>query len=363
MLKIAILGTGLIGGSLGIALSSSEHYEVVGYDPDKSTRARAEERGAVARSFDSAVEAVSGADIVVLAGPISTMGALMGSIHGHLKPSVAVTDVGSAKQEVVRLGEEILGEAFLGGHPMAGSEKHGIEAADGSLFQDASWILTPTFETGSTLYSLVADMAAAAGAKPIAVEPAVHDLLIARLSHVPQLAASAVVHMAASAGDEDALLSLAAGGFRDVTRIAAGDPEMWVAILQANRKAVQEGLWSLGERLSGIGRMLETESWDELRDFLTSASRSRRELFAKDQRGGHPVKLSMLIPDRPGVLAEVTTAAGELGANIEDLDIFHSTEGGRGRLDLVISGEEAAVLLTRRLETLGYHVDSGQGTL
>ena len=358
-MRVAILGTGLIGGSLGLALAGDGRYEVVGYDPDPDTRVRSEARGAVARSLGSPDEAVTGADIVVLAGPVSTMGEVMTSIADSVSPGAAVTDVGSAKQEVVRLGRDILGPKFLGGHPMAGSEQRGIDAADGSLFQDASWILTPTADTGSALYSVVAEMAAAAGAKPIAVEPAVHDLLIARLSHVPQLAASAVVHMAASAGDEEALLGLAAGGFRDVTRIAASDPDMWVAILRANRKAVQEGLWLLSERLSGIGEMLESERWEELRGFLASASSSRRELFAKQERGGEPVKLSMLIPDRPGVLAEVTTAAGELGANIEDLDIFQSPEGGRGRLDLVVSGQEAAALLASRLGSLGYHVDTG----
>lgn len=360
MTRVAILGTGLIGGSLGLALSQAGGYEVKGYDPDPDTRARAQERGAALESFGSPGLAVAGAEVVVLACPISVTSRLMTDIAGRLAEGAVVTDVGSAKGEVVDLGAELLGDAFLGGHPMAGSEQHGIEAADAQLFREALWVLTPTTSTRAATYSAVADMVVAAGAKPIAVEASVHDLLVARLSHVPQLAASAVVDMAAAAGDEEALLGLAAGGFRDVTRIAASDPDMWVAILRANRKAVQEGLWSLGERLSGIGEMLENESWDELRAFMASARDARLGLFAKPLGEGDPVKLSLLVPDRPGVLAEVTTAAGELGANIEDLDIFHSTEGGRGRLDLVVSGAGPAAALAGRLETLGYHVDTGQ---
>lgn len=355
---VAILGTGLIGGSLGLALSESG-YKVRGYDPDPATRARSVERGAVAAAGGSPVVAIEGAALIVLAAPISGVGELMASIAPHVGGEVVVTDVGSAKEEVVKLGERFFGSSFLGGHPMAGSERHGIEAADARLFHDAFWILTPTTGSRQSAYAAVAEMATAAGAKPIAVEPRVHDNLMARLSHVPQLAASAVVQMAASAGDEEALLGLAAGGFRDVTRIAASDPGMWVAVIKANRQAVQEGLWSLGERLAGLGEMIEEERWDDVHAFLDSARISRRELFAKPEYTGDPVKISLLIPDRPGVLAEVTTVAGELGANIEDLAILHSTEGGRGRLDLVISGSGSAEILAERLEGLGYHVDTG----
>ena len=360
MTRVAVLGTGLIGGSLALALTGTGRYEVRGYDPDPATRARALERSAVVETKSTPESAAEGADIVVLAAPLSATVQLMESLAGRVADGAVVTDVGSAKEELVRAGSEILGDSFLGGHPMAGSERHGIDAADQLLFQDAFWVLTPTGATRAATYTLVAEMVTAVGAKPIAVDAPVHDLLVARLSHVPQLAASAVVDMAASAGDEEALLGLAAGGFRDVTRIAASDPDMWIGILKANRKAVQEGLWTLGERLSGIGEMLENQSWGELRAFLASARESRRDLFAKPLHEGDPVKLSLIVPDRPGVLAEVTTAAGELGANIEDLDIFHSTEGGRGRLDIVISGAGPAASLAGRLESLGYHVDSGR---
>ena len=165
--------------------------------------------------------------------------------------------------------------------------------------------------------------------------------------------------MAAGAGDREALLGLAAGGFRDVTRIAASDPTMWVAILRANRLAILEALEGLEGRLRSVRRMLEEDRWDELEDFLQGARTARLELFAKPSYTGDPMTLSMMMPDRPGVLAEVTTAAGELGANIEDLSIIHSTEGGRGRLEVVIAGREPAEELRTRLMVLGYHVDEG----
>jgi prephenate dehydrogenase len=270
-----------------------------------------------------------------------------------------VTDVGSAKAEVVRSAESVLGAAFVGGHPMAGSERHGIEAADPELFEDAYWILTPTARTSQSAYAAVTGLVQRLGAKPVAVDADVHDALVARLSHLPQLAASALVEVAASAGDREALLGLAAGGFRDVTRIAASDPDLWLAILRTNRTAILEALNGLEGRLRGLREMLVGDRWDELRTFLERARTSRLELFAKPTFAGNPITLSMLVPDRPGVLAEVTTAAGELGANIEDLNIFHSTEGGRGRLEVVIAGESKAEELRNRLVELGYHVDQG----
>ena len=179
---------------------------------------------------------------------------------------------------------------------------------------------------------------------------------MARLSHLPQLVASALVDVAASAGERDALLGLAGGGFRDVTRIAASNPDLWVAIIRANKQAVLAAIDNLRAKLVSLENNISAGEWQELRDWLADARTARLELFAKPDYGDEPVALSMLVPDRPGVLAEVTTAAGELGANIEDLRIMHSTEGGAGRLELVVAGRVPAELLVGALVRLGYSV-------
>jgi prephenate dehydrogenase len=359
-MRIAILGTGLIGGSVGLAVRQrAPGWEIAGYDPDPSTRSEALDTGAVDLASATPEEAVAGADLIVAAAPVDAMPALLERSSIGAADGTVVTDVGSAKVDIVKAGEAAFSERFVGGHPMAGSERHGIGAADPDLFEDAWWILTPTPATSSHSYALVTELIGRLGAKPVALSPEVHDALVARLSHVPQLASSALVDVAATAGDREALLDLAGPGFRDVTRIAASDPSLWVAVLRSNRQAVKEGLERLRARLGSIAEMLAEDRWEELEEFLGRARAARLRLFAKPAYSGEPIGLSLLVPDRPGVLAEVTTAAGKLGANIEDVRIVHSTEGGRGRLELVVAGRKEAGALVAALESLGYRVDVG----
>lgn len=356
--RVAVVGTGLIGGSIGLGVRGAfPRVAVTGFDEDEAVARAALGRGALTAVAGSAEQAARDAEVVVLSPPVDRIAETCRTIDGAVPPDAVVTDVGSAKADVVHEGEAAFGGRFVGGHPMSGSERHGIEAADARLFQDAWWILTPTATTDSGAYSNVAALVRLLGAKPVAVEPQAHDALVARLSHLPQLTASALVEVAAAAGERDALLGLAGAGFRDVTRIAASRPDLWVAIIRANRAAVLEALDGLGDRLAAVSKLISTDAWGELESFLAAARRARLELFAKPAVGGEPVALAMMVPDRPGVLAEVTTAAGELGVNIEDLRIVHSTEGGRGRLELVIAGKERAEALVGMLTRLGYWVD------
>jgi prephenate dehydrogenase len=356
--SVAVVGTGLIGGSVGLGLrASSPQLSVVGYDVEPSAARAALAREAVTDIAPSVEDAVASVDLVVLATPTDQIAPLCARLRETVPPGAIVTDVGSAKGEVVAAGESAFGERFVGGHPMAGSERHGIEAAEAQLFEDAWWILTPTATTAPAAYATVSDLAQRLKAQPVAVEPGLHDALVARLSHLPQLTASALMDVAWAFGDRQALLGLAAGGFRDVTRIAASSPEMWVGILRSNRRAVLDALVNLQERLGHLGVLVGEERWDELAGFLVRARRARLGLYSKPEYAGEPIALSIMVPDRPGVLAEVTTAAGELGANIEDLRIVHSTEGGRGRLELIVSGQEAAELLVGALLTRGYRAE------
>lgn len=359
--KVAVLGAGLIGGSVGLGLREAERArEVVGFDIDSSALEQGMQRGAFTGVAAEAAGAIAGADLVVLAAPVDASPELCRAIGAVLDPDAVVTDVGSAKAAVVTECEAVLGPRFVGGHPMAGSELHGMAAAEADLFQDAWWILTPTPATSSAAYRRASTLASALGARPVALEPLDHDRLLARLSHLPQIAASALVAAAVASEDKESLLGLAAGGFRDVTRIAASRPELWVTILRANREAVLEALDEFQAALGEVGSALREGSWDALGRRLDEARTARLEMFTKPEMHDEPVILAMPVLDRPGVLAEVTTAAGALGANIEDLRIVHSTEGGRGRLELVVAGEKPAARLATKLAELGYRVERGR---
>lgn len=359
-MRVSIVGTGLIGGSVGLALARSEDaYEVTLWDPDGPTLAQALERGAGDRAGDSLKDSVTDAELVLIAAPVDKIVELLGEISGALGPGAVISDVGSSKSAIAAAGEAIFGPMFVGGHPMAGSEQHGISAASPDLFEGASWILTPTSATSAEVYRKVTSLVAAVGAQSVALPVEVHDTLMAQISHLPQLLASLLVDLAAGGSSAQTLLPLAGGGFRDVTRIAASSPDMWLPILKTNHQAIGEAISAFALRLEELGSWLAEGRWDLLEALLGDARSARLELFHKESIEGPTTVLSLLIPDRPGVLAQVTLAAGELGVNLEDVRIFHSTEGGRGRLDLVVSGTSDVDKLHRRLVGLGYHVTEG----
>lgn len=356
---VAVLGTGLIGGSVSLGLRAAG-FPMVGYDNDPQVLQEGVALGAFDTVASSPAEAVREAELVVLAAPVNESEGLCRAIREVVSPETVITDVGSAKGQVVETCEGVLGNRFVGGHPMAGSERHGIGAADAELFQDAWWIVTPTATTSSAAYRRVSSLATTLGARPVALDPVDHDRLLARLSHLPQLVSSALVAAAVASEDKESLLGLAAGGFRDVTRIAASEPRLWITILRANRQAVLDALQEYSASLAEVRDLLVTERYDGLEAYLGRSRAARRDLFGKPEMHDVPVALSMPVLDRPGVLAEVTTAAGALGANIEDLRIVHSTEGGRGRLELIVAGEAPAERLVEALVQLGYRVERGR---
>jgi prephenate dehydrogenase len=357
--RVAVLGTGLIGGSIGLALAQRE-IEVVGFDTSKERLARARELGAVASVAPSLEAAVNGADLVVVAVPVGYIAALAAAAFDAGAP--LVTDVGSVKAPVVAqivAARPDRAPWFVGGHPMAGSEQDGVEGADADLFFGASWVLTPTTETDPAAFATVRSIVGLLGAEAIAVEPEHHDALVALVSHVPQLAASTLMDVASAGGGEHRILMrLAAGGFRDMTRIAAGHPGIWPDILTANRDAVLHALDAYRESLGEVRALVASGDREGLLDMLKRARMARRNLPVGVPPVEELVELRIPVPDRPGVIAEVTTLAGRLDVNVFDFEIAHSGEGGAGVLVLVVTATGADVLDTA-LQQLGYHVARG----
>lgn len=241
MSKIALLGVGLIGGSIGLALHKLKTPpQVIGYSPNHKTTARALKLRAIDAEATTPEKAVTGASLVILCSPIQAIHELLEKIAPALSPGAIVTDVASTKQQVVQWAAELLPDSvsFVGGHPMAGKELTGIEAADATLFQGCTYCLTPTASSTEVALQTVMNLVQTLGANLLILDPAEHDGLVAGISHLPAVLAALLVRTASKTATWHDLSRLAAGGFRDTTRVASGSPIMHRDICLTNREAV-----------------------------------------------------------------------------------------------------------------------------
>lgn len=351
--RATIVGTGLIGASIGIALRQRGWW-VSGVDSTPSLAERAVALGALdAEGFDDE------ADVVFVATPVRASEAVIRDILARpgRRADAIVTDVGSVKGPVVASVDH---PSFVGGHPMAGSEQVGVEGADGDLFLGATWVLTPTALTDPMAYTRLRSLLATLGATVVALPPDQHDSLVAVVSHVPHLTAATLMDLAAGLSHEHAaLLQLAAGGFRDMTRIAAGQPTIWPDICEDNASAIVATLDMLIDALGTMRTRVAEHDHTELLAVLTRAANARRRLAARVPRPEGLAEIRVPVPDRIGPLAEITTLAAELGVNIVDLEIAHSVEGDRGVLVLTVDRVSAGKLLAA-LSERGYRSSSGE---
>ncbi len=332
--RAMVIGTGLIGGSVGMALRANG-WHVTGTDTAPGTAARAVALGALDAEGED-----RDADLVVVATPVHRAAAVVADVLGAgWNPDAVVTDVGSVKGPLVAAVDH---PRFVGGHPMAGSEQVGVEGASAELFVGATWVLTPTPSTDPAAYARVRAVLADLGADVVALDPAEHDTLVAVVSHVPHLTAATLMALAADLGEEHAaLLQLAAGGFRDMTRVAAGQPSIWPAICDDNASAIVDTLDLLIDALGAMRRRVAERDHDSLLGILQRAATARRAMGERAPRPEELVEVRVPVLDRPGTFAEIAVLATELGINIYDVEIAHSVEGDRGVLVVVIDAGSA----------------------
>jgi len=340
--KALVIGTGLIGGSIGLALRA-RGWRVTGRDVDESRAARAVELGALDDVGDAA-----DAEITFVATPV---GSIAGEARAALRGRGVVTDVGGVKAPIVAA---VADPQFVGGHPMAGSEQEGVDGADAGLFEGATWVLTPTDDTDAQAYAQVRAIVSSLGAEVVAIRPEDHDALVAVVSHVPHLTAAALMQLAASGAEEHAaLLRLAAGGFRDMTRVAAGHPGIWPDICAENHDAIVTGIDRLQAALTQMRDLVDGGDRDALLEWLEEARRARINLPVRAPRPEELAEIRVPVPDRPGVLAEVTTLVSELGVNVFDFETVHSSAGDRGVIVFLVDAG-AADLVRGALLARGY---------
>lgn len=358
--RAVIIGVGLIGGSLGMSLCGSRLAgEVVGAGSRIENLRLALELGAVNRYALSPAEGVEGADLVIIATPVSATLPVLREILPHISPGAVVTDVGSTKGEIVRAAEKMLppGVSFVGGHPMAGSEHNGVIGADPYLFENAFYLLTPTADTKFDALEKVKKLAVGVGAKVVELDPERHDLAVAAVSHLPHLLAAALVNTVARMPESESILPFAAGGFRDTTRIAAGNPPMWRDIFMANRGQVLRMIKNFRSELDIFESSLLEGDMDLIQSDLEDARTARAALPAKT-KGYLPslFEVILTVPDQPGVIAGFTVYLAESGVNITDIEILRVREGEGGTIRLGFAAEQDQENAIRVLRDKGYTV-------
>lgn len=324
--RALVAGLGMIGGSIALALRQ-QGWHVTGYDNDKFSL-----KEALNREFVDSIDLEDGYDIAFVATPVPT---IVGLVNMLLPKAEIVSDTGSVKNSIVR---EINDPRFVGGHPMAGSERSGLDGANPSLFNNITWVLTPSSNTDARTYDGARRIIGDFGADVVTIDPVQHDEIVASVSHVPHLAASALMSVAVErATEHQTLMRLAAGGFRDMTRIAAGHPGLWTGITLENRDAVINELGRVIGSLEHLREMISNDETEQLEKFLAVAADARREL---PPRAGRPIDLAVLrvtVADKPGGLGLIFGTLSDMSINIEDFEILHNPSTPHGLLNISVA--------------------------
>ncbi len=352
---LAIVGTGLIGASAGLAARRAGIDSVAGWDPDADALRVAAERGAVDPAA-SVVDAVSGAELVVVAAPVGDLPRTVREVLSRAPEGCTVTDVGSTKQPVCAAADD--DPRFIGGHPICGAETQGPGRAAADLFQNATWFLTPAASTAPERLRLVHGFVTSLGARPVAIGAEAHDRLVGLTSHLPHVLANVLLNQTGSTRiDGHDPLQAAGGSLRDMTRIAGANPRIWVDIFLDNREALATALAEQRRAIEQVERALAAGDAGFLARWIGEAGGHRRRLLAGAFADpGALQRLRIHIPDRPGVLAGIFQALGAERINIEDFELDHVSSERGGTLTVLVSGEGEAERAAQLLEGQGYGV-------
>jgi prephenate dehydrogenase len=349
--KVMIAGLGLIGASLAKCIKKGTDSYLIGWDHCESTNAVALQTRLVDLVPDSFAEGALQADVIVLALPVEITKKYLAELGKlSLKPNLLVTDTGSTKAEIVEFAQQFYFD-FIGGHPMAGSHKSGILAADENLFENAYYIFTPT---SNKRVNELQNLFQETRAKYVELTPAEHDQITGMLSHLPHIIASGLVNQANDFNQhQPRAQQLAAGGFRDITRIASSDPRMWTDILLSNRQELLQLISTWQTQMSQVAHWLHTEDEAAIYRFFETAKETRDQLPIH-QSGAIPAFYDLLIdvPDHPGVVAEVTQLLSTGNLSLINLKILETREDILGVLQISFKTqnelEQAQLLITEK---------------
>jgi len=356
-LKVAVIGVGLIGGSIGLAAARRAGAEVCGFDPDAGVGERALSLGAIGTRAVDLPSAVAGADFAFVAVPVGALAQTVREVLASAGPECVVSDVGSTKRVVADAGAD---ERFIGGHPLAGAETAGVQNARQDLFEGATWYLTPARgSTAGVLYERLHGLLRSFGAKPVAIDPLEHDRVLACVSHLPHVLANILTAQAEETvgGGEQRRLPAVGPSFRDWARVAGANSAIWTDIYIANRDALAASIERFAEALAAVRATLAAGDAGAVREWNERARASREALLGAALGAGAVHELRASVPNRPGVIAEIALALGRAGANIADMALSPSEDNRQGVLALWIDGDdEQAQRAQEQIAALGFAV-------
>ncbi|ANY68882.1 prephenate dehydrogenase [Paenibacillus sp. BIHB 4019] len=346
MVKIAIFGVGLIGGSLALCFKGKPDVTVVGYSNRASSAEKYVNRGVVDSATTSVREAAVDADFIFLCVPVGKLEEYVDELSQlPLKPGCIVTDVGSTKASVALCGRRLEsqpGVSFIGGHPMAGSERSGVEAASTHLFENAFYVLTPDASTPQGQLDKLIELLALTKAHIVSVDAKSHDEIVGAISHLPHMIAVALVNQIRGYNEQDQLYaSLAAGGFRDITRIASGDPVVWRDILVNNKGVLLKLLKDWNAEIATFADLLEREDGEGIEEAFRTAGEFRSKLPERRKGMLHSIYDCYVdVPDHPGIIGKIASDLGKERINLSNIHIIESREDVPGILRLSFRTQE-----------------------
>ncbi len=352
-MRIAVLGVGLIGGSIGLAARASG-AEVVGFGRSAARLETARRRGAIDLAARSLEEALQGVDACFCCGPVGSLPAQVRAALDAAGEGCVVSDVGSTKVHVVgTIGDQ----RFVGGHPVAGAETRGVENARVDLFEGAAWYLTPSERSSGVLLERLHRLVRSFGARPIALDAATHDRLLATVSHLPHVLANVLVAQAArTLAQELEPLPRVGPSFRDATRVAGANTDVWTDIYLANRRALAAEIDETVARLQAVAASLRDGDAATLSTWNDSAREDRRRLLEADLTGEDLHELRLTVPNRPGIVAQVALALGRADVNIVDLALAPAPDNRSGAMTLWVAGDARASRAAELIQDLGFPV-------
>ncbi len=347
----------MMGGSLALAAQARAHVdEVVGFDSDPAAIEEALARGVITEAAASAAEAAAYADLVVVSTPVRSIPALVEECSSADPRPRLITDMGSTKSAILRGLSREARAIFIGGHPMCGAADSGVRYARADLFQGANYFLCTTGAAFPKLYAMLQQFVLDLGARPTHIDAEAHDQLLAVISHLPHVLANALmVHAGSFSTGGKRALQWVGPSFTDLTRVAGANPPMWRDIFLQNKRALSDSVQAIADILHEFSTHLDAADSQSIARSIEAAGAYREEMLEfADITPSTLYKVTVRVPDEPGVIAKVMTALGEADINVEDLTLHHMSRSVGGDLEVFVAGQEVAEQAGSLFTTLGY---------